>query len=230
MISIRCVADQLGVFRLAVGREPHHLVFAGVDLEAQVVGEGRVEQAERMREMDLAVDVDRIAVAQAGRGRRPFADAVHGEDRRGLEGRGIEGAGGVRLVMLGEHQLAGDVDAGHVARQVVAQHLALEELLARPHGEGGGKGAKAARGERQVGLEQALELQERLVVEDDVVDVLQRDPAGLQAVFDRLGGEGRIVADAREALLLRGGHDLALLHQRRGAVVIEGGDAEDVHP
>jgi hypothetical protein len=111
-----------------------------------------------VREVDLAVDVDGVAVAEAGRGRGPLADAVHGEDGRGLEGRGIERAGRVRLVVLGEHQLVGDVDAGHVARQVVAQHLALEELLARPNGEGGGKRAKAARGECEVGLEQALEL------------------------------------------------------------------------
>ena len=28
------VEDELSVFRLAVGREAHHLVFAGVDLES----------------------------------------------------------------------------------------------------------------------------------------------------------------------------------------------------
>ena len=47
------VQDALREFRLAVGREPHHLVLAGVDLEAGVIGEGRVEQAERMRKVDL---------------------------------------------------------------------------------------------------------------------------------------------------------------------------------
>jgi hypothetical protein len=224
------VADQRGVFRLAVGREPHHLVLAGIDLEPEIVGERRVEQAERMRKMDLAVDLDRVVLAQPRRGRRPLADAIHGQDRRASEGRWIEGAGGVRLVMLGEHQLLGDVDAGHVPRQVVAQHLALEQLLARPHGKCRRKRAKPARRQRKVGLEQALELQERLVVEDDVVDVLKRHPAGLEAVFHRLCGKGRVVADAREPLLLRRRNDFALLHQRGRAVVIEGGDAEDVHP
>ena len=33
--------------------------------------------------------------------------------------------------------------------------------------------------------------------------------------------------DAREAFFLRRGHDLAVDHQRRGRVVVEGGDAED---
>ena len=224
------VADQLGVFRLAVGREPHHLVLAGIDLEPEIVGERRVEQAERMREMDLAVDLDRVVLAQPRRGRRPFADAIHRQDRRCLEGRWIEGARRMRLMMLGEHQLLVDVDLGHVPRQLVRQHLALEQLLARPHRKRGRKGAKAARRQGQVGLEQALELQERLVVEDDVVDVLERHPAGLEAVFDGLSGKGRVVAHAREALLLRRRNDVALLHQRCRAVMVEGGDPEDVHP
>ena len=32
------VENEFLIFRLAVGREPHHLVFAGVDLEAGVIG------------------------------------------------------------------------------------------------------------------------------------------------------------------------------------------------
>src|SRR3546814_16234682 len=41
--------DQVLEARLAIGREAHHLVFAGVDLEAGVVGEGRVQQPQRGR-------------------------------------------------------------------------------------------------------------------------------------------------------------------------------------
>ena len=44
------LVDGIGVDRCAVRREPHQLVLAAVDLEAAVVGEGRVEQPERMRE------------------------------------------------------------------------------------------------------------------------------------------------------------------------------------
>ena len=55
--------DQLGVTRLTIGRKPHHLVFAGVDLEADVIGEGGIEQAERMRPMDLTLQFERVALA-----------------------------------------------------------------------------------------------------------------------------------------------------------------------
>ena len=46
--------DLVVVLRLAVRRGAHHLVLGAVDLEAEVVGEGAVEQAERVREADLA--------------------------------------------------------------------------------------------------------------------------------------------------------------------------------
>ena len=45
--------DEVGVARLAVGREAHQLVLAGVDLEAGEVGERGVEQPERVREVQL---------------------------------------------------------------------------------------------------------------------------------------------------------------------------------
>ena len=85
------VENFLRVFRLAIGREPHDLVLAGIDLEAGVIGEGRIEQAERMREMDLLGDGEIAAAPDAGRTRGPFADAVHGEHRRLIERRRIEG-------------------------------------------------------------------------------------------------------------------------------------------
>ncbi len=96
--------DLVEVLRLAVGRRAHHLVLGAVDLEAEVVGEGAVEQAERVREADLAQEFDLVAASHAlGRG-RPFADAVESQDRGFLEGRGQEGRRRVRLVMLREEQ------------------------------------------------------------------------------------------------------------------------------
>ena len=65
LMSIRCVGISVGVLRLAIGREPHHLVFAGVHLEAGVIGEGGVQQAERVREMNLLDDLEVVAVADA---------------------------------------------------------------------------------------------------------------------------------------------------------------------
>ncbi len=82
--------DPLEVDGLPVGRQPHHLVLGAVDLEPQVVREGAVEQAQRVGEPDLLEQRDVGAAAHAEAGGRPLADAVHGEDRRFLEGRDEE--------------------------------------------------------------------------------------------------------------------------------------------
>ena len=84
--SIRLSRMSLRVLRLAVGREPHDLVLAGVDLEADVIGEGRVEQAERVRESGSpSASSSSLPRPIASRRRRPLADAVHGQHRRLLE-------------------------------------------------------------------------------------------------------------------------------------------------
>ena len=51
-------AHLVEVARLAVGGEPHHLVLAVVDLEAQVGGERGVEEAQGVGEVDLLEQLD----------------------------------------------------------------------------------------------------------------------------------------------------------------------------
>ena len=177
------VEDQLGVLRLAVGREPHHLVFAGVDLEAGVVGEGRIEQPERMREVQSpCASRDRLPRPNADRRGRPLADAVHREDHRLVERRRKERAGRVALVMLGEQQLAFPIevrDRTRAARRAAAASgtASPSSRAASPCERSGSPGRK-----REIGLEQPLELEERLVVEGDVVDLAERDAALAQAI------------------------------------------------
>ena len=84
------------------------------------------------------------------------------------------------------------------------------------------------RGERQVGLQQALELDQRLVVEADVAEIAESDPAFAQAVAHRVDRESRIVLLPGEALLLGRRDDLAVAHEACRAVMVEGGDAEDI--
>src|SRR3954471_18319349 len=57
------VENRLRESRLSVRREPHHLVFAGVHTEAEVVGERAVQQSERMREVYLAQQLDGVPSA-----------------------------------------------------------------------------------------------------------------------------------------------------------------------
>ena len=47
------VADTVDVDRPPVGGQSHQLVFAGVDSEPRVVGEGGVEQSQRVRKPQL---------------------------------------------------------------------------------------------------------------------------------------------------------------------------------
>ena len=54
-----------------------------------------------MREAELLAQLEPLCLADRDRCRRPLAHAVHGQYGGLLERRGVEGAGGVRLVVLG---------------------------------------------------------------------------------------------------------------------------------
>ena len=99
------VEDQVGIPRLAVRRQAHQLVFIAIDVESDEIGKRRIEQPERVGKVQLAAELDPVAASDAEATGGPFPDAVHGQDRRLVIGRGIEGAGRVRDVTLGEHIL-----------------------------------------------------------------------------------------------------------------------------
>src|SRR5262249_42971693 len=85
----------------------------------------------------------------------------------------------------------------------------------------------AARGDPQVLLDEPLELEQRLVVEADIVDVADADAALAQAVGDGMVGEPGVVLLASEALLLRRGDDVAVAREAGRRVVVERRDAEN---
>jgi len=82
------------------------------------------------------------------------------------------------------------------------------------------KRAKAPRGIREIRLEQALELDQRFVVEDRVVDLLQCNLAFGQTVLGGMCREPRIVLLARKSLLLGGGNKLPITQQRCSAAAL----------
>ena len=214
---------------LAVRGEPHHLVFARVDLEAGVVGESGVQEAERVREMDLLLDFQAVAPADRRRGRRPLAHAVHGEHDGLVKRRREKRARRMAQVVLAEEQLFVPPAAARYLPQLLHEQVFQKQLLPQPQRDRHAEGPVASRREAQIGLEQALELHERLVVEHHSVEIPQRDAALGQAVADGVKREARVVLLARKALFLRGGDDAAVLKQRCGAVVVERRDSEDVH-
>ena len=68
--------------------------------------------------------------------------------------------------------VGGEVDRQVGAADLLPDDLLDEELLFGPHRNGLEVAAQTAGGELHVGREEAVELQERLLVEDDAIEVL----------------------------------------------------------
>src|SRR4051794_18992542 len=111
----------------------------------------------------------------------------------------------------------------------MAQPALLEQLVAEPRRHRRLERLEAARHEGEIGLDQPVELAQRLVVEHDVVELAQPDAGLLQAIRDRVGRERGVVLLPREALLLRRRDHAPVDDQRRRAVVIEGRNSEYPH-
>ena len=96
------------------------------------------------------------------------------------------------------------------------------QLLLEPHRHRGEERAESEGRARDRRLEQAFELEERLLVEHDRVELRDIDAAFAKAVLDRAPREAVVVLSSRKALLLRRGHDATVADQGRRAVVVEG--------
>src|SRR5690606_38018198 len=98
------LANDVDVAGLAVRREAHQLVLARIDLEAGVISESRIQQPEGMRKIDLPERLQLAPVTEPCGRRRPFPDAVHAEDGRGLERARVERRSRMRLMVRREEQ------------------------------------------------------------------------------------------------------------------------------
>ena len=116
------------------------------------------------------------------------------------------------LVMLGEEKLAVDLAAGRIGLQRLFQVGLLKQLVLDPKGDGHAERLEAARRIGKVGLQQALEFDERLFKEDNVVDAIQINLACVQTVLNGLAGKARVMLLAAKALLLSGRDDGAVLN------------------
>ena len=219
--------DGVRVPALAVGREAHQLVLARVHPETGEVGEGRVEEPQGVREGDLAEELELVPLAHADGGGRPLAHAVEGQHGRLLEGRGVEGRRRVRLVVLGEEDLPGLADAALLQR--VLDLGRDPQLLAQPEGHGHDVRAQPLGDDREIGLEDAVELEQRLVVEDDPVELPLAHAPLRQAVADGVEGELVVMLLAGEPLFLGGGDDAPAVDQAGGRIVVVAADAEQLH-
>ena len=99
------------------------------------------------------------------------------------------------------------------------------QLVLEPQRGCKGERPKAPRSHTKVRVENALELEQGLVVKPDVRQVARRDATGAQAVLNRASGKRRVPFLAAETLLLRCRDDLPVPQQASGAVVVERRDA-----
>ncbi len=213
----------LDVLRLAVRREAHHLVFAGVDLEAGEVGERGIQQAERVRKAQLA----QRSRARC-RGRRRSTRSPTRRRRPSSRPRPARTATDrtPRRRAIRDARRTGPRPRSPRARSAMSSAI---HSFSPSHSGIAIRYDRQPRGaQRDVGFEQPLELDERLLVEADVDRAAPTVmPASRRQYATACDGKRGVVLLAREALLLRRGDDAAVLDQARGRVVVVGGDAED---
>src|SRR2546427_9318402 len=180
-----------------------------------------------MGKVNLFLDLETVPLPDRGRRGRPLAHAVHREHDGLSERRREERTRRMAEMVLAEEQLLVPDPVASDFAELFEQQVLEEKLLPQPQGDRHTEGPEPARREGQVGLEQALELEEGLVVEDDAVNTAQPEPGLAHAVADRVSGKPGIVLLAREALFLRRSDDMAVFDQRGRAVVVERRDSED---
>jgi hypothetical protein len=238
------------VARLAEGGQSHHLVFIGGVQEAEIAGDLLVQQAERMRKVDLPESLQPVAAAHVIGGRGLLPASIQRQHRGMIERRGKKGAGGVRHVVLHEMPPVGTIRprAPEACAQVVWRAAGemprgvddgrQEERIPRGFPFGRRRVRAWLQGQRDGRLvAMAAEQEKGIVGVGDVIDVDEADPGFPQAVVDRVErqlvrgeGDGPLgVLDTREAFLLRCCDDPAILHQTGRGVVIDRVEAKDVH-
>src|SRR5215471_7293110 len=110
---------------LAVRRKPHHLVLVAILGESEELRERRVEQAQRMRELDRAPDLNLVAAPDTPHDAAEVAEPVDRNDGGLIKWRCEEGAGQMGAVVFDEMDAnaarLGQVFRGESLRQ--ARHL-----------------------------------------------------------------------------------------------------------
>ena len=167
-----------------------------------------------MRKVQFAQDFGPVAAGDAVAGGRPFAHAVDCQKCR-LRKRGRKkGRGRVRFVVFRENNFA-------IAAEFTPDQLLHPDPFPDPERDGHEKTFQAERRIREITVQNAVELEERLFVERHKVEVADFEAAFSQAVLDCILRETGVVFLAREPFLLGGGDDFSVAHEAGCAVVIK---------
>ena len=180
-----------------------------------------------MRKADLVRSDGRsIAVADAERGRRPLADAVHREDRGALERRAEERAGRVRRWCCGMNRIR---SAG--TPSALADPVLDPELVEQPRGHRLAEHrCRVAAPSRSTVEQDPLELDERLLEEHDVVEIARQSsrPRSRQKRIARSGNPKSCLMREKRSSSAAADERPSRSERGRGVVKVAG-DAEDVH-
>ena len=171
------------IFWFAVRRQSHHFVLAAVDSETGVVSEGAVEQSQAVGKAQFFQQRDLVSLADADRAGGPLADAVDRQDRGFFERRRIERAGGMALVMIAEEQfplkLLAELSSPRARSSSppafassVRIKSGIQSFSFIQSGIAFRNELKSGRRVVEIGFEQTIKFQQRLVVEADVVELV----------------------------------------------------------
>ena len=146
----------------------------------------------------------------------PLADAVHRQDSGFFERRREKGAGSVRFMVFGIENLS-------VVVKRLSQISVRIQLILDPERSGPKERAEPFGGDPQIGFQDALELEKRLVIKTHEGQIGRLDVRCSQAVAHRMRGKGRIPFETREAFFLCRRDNLAVVEQTGCTIVIKSG-------
>ena len=127
-----------------------------------------------MGKVDLFVDRQLIALPRKYRSGHPFTHPVHGQDRSLFKRRREKCGGGMADMVLGKAQAFMPVDfLPQRLVQGLNNHVFLKKFLLQPDRKRCGKAPDSSWGKREIRFEQALKLQERLVIKNDTINILR---------------------------------------------------------
>ena len=179
--------------------------------------------------MDFPYHFQRVATTDGYTGGRPLTDSIHGQHNGICERRWVKGTRGVTLMVFGEQEPRLPLIRSRQICQEISQEFLLEQLFLSPNRNCLTEGAKAPRGEGDIGFKEPFQFQKRLFVEDDIVDIVKRQTCSIQTKGDSVFGEGGVIFAPSKALFLGRGNNLTIAQQGGGTVMIKSRYTENVY-
>jgi hypothetical protein len=122
-----------------------------------------------------------------------------------------------------------DKENASAVAKLSSDNLGSPQFLTKPDRDGLAKSLKRSRGGLKITGENAVELGKRLIIENNIVNVLNTEILPGEAKSDGLQGKFRVMFYARESFFKRRRFQNAVAYKSSSGVVIEAGDTENIH-